>query len=377
MRLIHLVHGNSMGGAQRYALDVCRHYASTGHDVCAMTRDARAVDDPFAEAGIPLLHAPLRDYPDFFSSVILKRELQASPRGETVVHVHRYRDALTAILARKMARRPDVRIVITRHISEPGIDNPLRRCIYRRVDAHIFVSEFARREFLSTWPEGRYPFDPARMHVAYNSRNISGAPTPEPARGAITAMYHGTLRPGKGLSTLIRSMALTRPSRMRLRIAGQGDPGYCDELRRLAISLGVRDSIDWVRDAADPATLIPTCHFGVLPSREPEAFGMANLEYMATGRPQICTFNGAQPEYLTPGVEALRVEPDDPEALAEAMLRLAADPALRRSMGAAAARRYTESLAWDSFIVRLDAIYGLTREAPAPTKHATPNTIPS
>lgn len=360
MRIIHIVHGNAMGGAQRYALDICRHYAAAGHDVVALTRDAKAVDSLFAEAGIPLVHAPLRDYPDLFSSLALKPLLADAPVGETVVHVHRYRDALTAILARRMAGRPDARIVVTRHTSGPAKDNPLRRFIYRHVDDHIFVSEFSRRQFLSAWPHGRYPLDTARLHVAFNSRNVAASPVPEPERGAVTAMFHGTLRQGKGLDTLIRAMELLKDTRLRLRIAGTGDPDYCDTLRRLAIASGVMDSIDWSRNLPDPASLIPSCHFGVLPSSAPEAFGMANIEYMAAGRPQICTFNGAQPEYLTPGREALEVPPSDPEALAAAMRRLYADRELRLSIGAAAARRYAETLDWPHFISRIHKIYAKT-----------------
>ena len=125
MRIIHIVHGNSMGGAQRYALDICRHYVEAGSDVVALTRDAKAVDSQFAEAGVPLRHAPLRDYPDLFSSLALRPLIEAGERGATVVHVHRYRDALTAILARRMAGRSDVRIIVTRHISEPAKDNML------------------------------------------------------------------------------------------------------------------------------------------------------------------------------------------------------------------------------------------------------------
>lgn len=346
-----------MGGAQRYALDICRHYVERGEDVIALTRDAKAVDSQFMAAGVPLRHAPLRDYPDVFSSIALRPLLEEGPEGETIVHVHRYRDALTAILARRLARRPDVRIIVTRHISGPGKDNHLRRFIYRHVDDHIFVSEFSRREFLATWPHGRYPLDTARLHVAYNSRNLAISPVAEPERGAITAMFHGTLRPGKGLDTLMRAMALLKDTRLRLRIAGTGDPDYCDTIRRLAISLGVMDQIDWSRNVDDPASLIPSCHFGVLPSSEPEAFGMANIEYMAAGRPQICTFNGAQPEYMTPGREAIGVPPTDPEALAQAMRTLYSDPELRRRMGLAAARQYADSLSWQHFINRINSIY--------------------
>lgn len=361
-RLIHLIASGSMGGRERYALDICSHFAGEGHDVVALTRDAKAVDEQFARAGVSLMHAPMRDYPDFFSSLILRNILLDSPKGETVIHVHRYRDALTAIAARHLAKRPDVRIIATRHKSAPGKNNWLRRLIYRNIDAHIFVSQFSMREFLTSWPDGRYPFDSRRLHVALNSRRELSPRTDEPARGAITAMYHGVLRQGKGLETLILALGIIRHTtdcRLRLKIVGTGNPDFIDSLRSLALRNGVMDLIDWVRTADDPSSLIAACHFGVLPSEQPEAFGLSNIEYMMAGRPQITTFNGAHSEYLTPGVEALGTTPGDAVSLADAMLRLASDPQLRHTMGAAAARRYDSELAWPIFISRISAIYNL------------------
>lgn len=363
MRLIHIIASGSMGGKERYALDICTHFASAGHDVIALTRDAKAIDEPFARAGVSLRHAPLRDYPDFFSSVILSKMLKESPVGDTIIHVHRYRDALTAIAARRLAGRPDVRIIASRHKSDPGKDNWLRRYIYRRIDAHIFVSEFSMRRFLSSWPEGRYPFDSRRLHVALNSRRVMPDRVPEPERGAVTAMYHGVLRQGKGLETIIRALHIIKGKgkvKVRLRIVGSGDSDFTDSLRSLATRCGVMDLIDWMRTTDDPAQLIATCHFGVLPSETPEAFGMANIEYMMAGRPQITTFNGAQGEYLTPGVEALAVEPGDAEGLAEAMSRLTSDGSLRREMGEAAAQNYDRLLAWPSYIATISDIYRRT-----------------
>ncbi len=357
MNIIHIVSGNLMGGPQRYALDICRHYVSEGHEVLALTRDAKAIDRRFAEAGVALAHAPLRDYPDLFSSLALKPILQRSPKNETIVHVHRYRDALTVILARKMARRPDVKIIVTRHIFEKGRTAWLRRYIYRQVDAHIFVSEAAKKEFLSAWPHGRYPFDTARLFVAYNSRNITPAREPLPPKGAVTAMFHGTLRPGKGLETLIEALGMLKDTRLRLKIAGTGDPDFIDSLRRRASALGVMERIDWIRNIEDPITLISSCHFGVLPSTEPEGFGMANAEYMAAGRAQITTFNGARAEYMTPEVEALETAPGDAEDLAAKMRILYVDKELCALLGRRAAESYDRRLDWPHFINRIDNIY--------------------
>ena len=49
--------------------------------------------------------------------------------------------------------------------------------------------------------------------------------------------------------------------------------------------------IDWHKHLDDPMALIPDCDFGVLPSLTEEAFGLANIEYMAYGRPQVCSSN--------------------------------------------------------------------------------------
>ena len=117
------------------------------------------------------------------------------------------------------------------------------------------------------------------------------------------------------------------------------------------------DAIDWNLGCDDPGELIVKSHFGVVPSVESEAFGLSNLRYMAYGRPQICTHNGAQTEYLRDGETALLVPPADTATLAEAMTRLARDPQLRKRMGENALKEFDSRLDWKSFICKLDNIY--------------------
>ena len=61
---------------------------------------------------------------------------------------------------------------------------------------------------------------------------------------------------------------------------------------------------------------------------------------MAVGRPIVTADGPAPRELLTDGVDALLVPPGDPDALADALRRLAADPGLRARLGAAARARY-------------------------------------
>jgi glycosyltransferase involved in cell wall biosynthesis len=66
-----------------------------------------------------------------------------------------------------------------------------------------------------------------------------------------------------------------------------------------------------------------------------EQVGMANIQAMACGVPVVSTRSGAIPEYVPDGLAGILVPERDPNALAEAILRLLADESLRRRMGEA------------------------------------------
>lgn len=356
-----MVASGEWGGPERYAFDLCRYFRDAGWKVRALTRDARAVDNLFVGNGIPVSHAPLRDYPDYYSARAMASLFKDIPEGEGIVHVHRYNDALTCIVARKMAGRPDIRLVATRHKAEPGRDSFLRRIIYRGIDAHLFVSEFSKEMFFSGWQDkAMCPLDETKTSVTYNSLYDGGeTASPEPARGPMAMAYRGGLKPGKGLETLLKAMEMVSDLKLRLKMVGRGRPDYVDRLRNMAQKSGVISQIDWIRDTEFPLDVLRSTHFGVFPSAAPEAFGMANMELMAFGKPQISTFEGAQRELLVPDRHALKIPPENPEALAEAIRRLATDATLRSEMGREAFEHFRNKFSWQRFIDRIKPAYSI------------------
>lgn len=358
--LIHILPDIRWGGVARYALDICRHYRDEGWNVTAFTRDAKAVDSLFEKEGIDRLHAPFGGMFDLGSARVIAGFIKHLPVNSVVIHAHGFRNAFTALLARRLAGRKDARVVMTRHKVKKGIDSWLFRRIYRNLDAMIFVSRLARDRFLSTWHGRQLPFPEERVHVIHNSIYIKEVVRSDSAtKRPVTAMFHGPLVPGKGIDTLIDALSMLKGSRMRIRIVGNGTPDYVDKLRRRALTRGVMDMIDWRKHSDNPMPIIAECDFGVLPSTAEEAFGLSNIEYMAAGKPLICTANGAQPEYITDGREGFLVPTSNPGALADAMRKLASDPDLRKRMGDRAIETFNTVLSWSKFIKKLDIFYQL------------------
>lgn len=352
-----MISANRWGGIERYALDICRHFNALGWNVMALTRDAKAVDSMFEKAGIPLFHAPLQGFYDIYSIRILSKKLKET-EGEVIIHAHGFRNLFTAIMARKLSGKKDVKVIMSRHKVRRAVDSWILRLIYRNLDALIFVSRAARDKFVSTWHNRLMPINPEKMFVIHNSLNIPELSYTEPKKeGPLTAMFHGPLIPGKGLETLVDAMALLKGKRIRLRIVGSGSLDFIDKIRRRALSAGVMELIDWHKHTDDPLPLIRDCDFGVLPSTREEAFGLANIEYMAVGRPQICSSNGAQPEYITDSWEGILIPPANPAFLAEAMSKLSGDPGLREQMGKHAFETFSRRLSWPHFIKPLTKIY--------------------
>ena len=108
--LIHIIPGNRMGGIQIYASDICRHYQDEQIPVIALTRGARIIDSRLLEAGIEVRNAPLQGLADPWSIRELVAAIRSLPEGPVTIHTHRYRDAGMAVIARRLAKRKEVRM---------------------------------------------------------------------------------------------------------------------------------------------------------------------------------------------------------------------------------------------------------------------------
>lgn len=360
MNIIHLISNKVWGGGERYALDLCRALEERGHSTAVITRSGHPqVDAPFTKAGIAVGHLPLRGAIDILSPLILSRILDRMD-PPAVIHVHNFKDAVVALRARRLMRRKPsgVRIVCTRHLVRPAKTGKLERRTYSELDAIIFVSDAARREFMTTAPaELRHS---PRIHTVHNSIITPGESTPANKDTTFRFIYTGRIAPEKGLDTLIEAYAkveAARPGKSALTICGSGDSRTVMPIVRTARGLGIDKRIDWLGHVADVFPEIRRASAGIMPSKAPESFGLAALEFMSQGIPVIASDNGALPEIIRSGRDGILVPPDSAEALAEAMTALIDDPAKAAEMGREAKKRADKDFAYDAFVSKISDIY--------------------
>jgi glycosyltransferase involved in cell wall biosynthesis len=176
----------------------------------------------------------------------------------------------------------------------------------------------------------------------------------EPEATCLVAV--GSISRGRGQDVAIRALATIREHHAdtTLVLVGAPHPRQADiefdlELRSLAESLKLRDavvftgaidsgaSVDAMADVYAAADVI------VNPARTAEAFGRVGLEALVARRPVVASRVGGIPEALRDDLDALLVPPDEPPALAGAVLRLLGDASLRQRLVDAGRRRVLDS----------------------------------
>jgi glycogen(starch) synthase len=159
-------------------------------------------------------------------------------------------------------------------------------------------------------------------------------------------LYLGRVVEQKGVRTAVQALA-ELPDEARLRIVGDGDEPYRQELEQLAARLGLshRVSFEPAKPRAEVLDVYRWADVVVFPVDWPEPWGLVPLEAMALGTLVVATGRGGSGEFLADGANSLLFEAGNTGLLARAVQRLASDAALRdrlRSGGRATAAEHGE-----------------------------------
>ncbi len=265
--------------------------------------------------------------------------LRARPAGKLIVSFHseivrqRFMLPVYRPLRQELLRRASRILVATPdHLRfSPSLQPFLTKC--RVVPFGIDVGRFRQSEDL-------------RERAAEFSARI----------GSPIVLFVGRLVYYKGVDVLIRAMKGVKAT---LVIVGEGPMSA--RWRRLAGNGNSRDHVRFLGEVpqADLPALYHASEMLVLPSTEPsEAFGLVQLEAMASGRPVISTSLDSGVAWVNEhGRTGLLVPPADSGALREAIQRLLSNSEERKSMGLEGIKRVRAEFDRASMGQRLMGVY--------------------
>lgn len=281
--------------------------------------------------------------------------------GVQIVHTHGYRpDVIDSGVAHSIGAG---RVTTVHGFTGGGFKNRMLEsaqvAVFRRFDAVVSVSaplmqalenRGVPREVLHLIPNAWVP-PAAEPLTRRDARAALGVADADIAIGWV-----GRLSSEKAADTLLDALTLTPPGAFTAAFLGDGP--LLAALRERAAVAGISGSVRWCGAVDEASRFFPAFDVFVLSSRT-EGTPIVLFEAMAAGVPIVATRVGGVPDVVSEK-EARLVPPDDPRALADALLATISDRHEANRRSAAATARLRSSYAATEWLDRYESLYRRT-----------------
>ncbi len=354
------------GGVQTYAYSMALHLARRGIELWVLARSKERTPELDARVGA---RRTLRVGHKFSLWPAFAWAAMAW-RPQAVFLTHRADFLRPALLWGRVLGLP---VVVTVHGNEL-YGSPRREALVealKKTQAVITVSRYARERLLSMGLEEGKVFaipngvDPAAFDPALDGSLLKRRLGLE---GKKMVLSVGRLVRVKGFDTVVQALpevARAFPD-VAYVLVGRGPEE--ESLRALSRELGMEDRVIFAGEVpheelsrAEDA-FYNACDIFVMPSREDretgavEAFGIAFLEAAACAKPVVGTRSGGAEEAVLDRKTGLLVEPENPGALARALITLLSDRELCARLGAAGRERVERELNWERAVSQVEGV---------------------
>jgi len=359
-----------VGGTELVTDALAREFHAAGHHVVVLARGRPVTLDlpyPVQWYRKPKLH---RWFPERIG-----RALMRSHRRHRFDIILANYASPTGYAALRVGRKVGLPVVVVSHggdLFRHGKDRTLPHIwkrteyTYRHADALVSISAYIEELIRE--------INPSPCMIERIPNGIDGdalrAPSDRPRDYTDSRPFClclGNLVVQKGFGDAIAAFAEAQARLGDLAMVIVGGGRLEESLRHRVGELGIQDDVSFLgrRMGNDKHWFLQNCRFGIAPSLE-EGHPLVGLEFLAVGKPIICTTIAPFDGMYDHGVNGLRVPPGKPQPLAEAMIRL--NEADREAMGRVCLER-ARVYAWPRIAQRYIEFFErvLESQSPAPT----------
>lgn len=363
-KVLQIITSSEMGGAQHHLYLLVQGLHKMNYDVTVICGPGGPLIDDLQEIGIRVIPVsslvrPIRPLKDLMAIHAIFKILRHGKYD--IVHVHSTKAGVVGRIAAWLAKVKA--IVFTAHgfvFSDTTLSS-LKRNVYivaERLmagisDRIIAVSYYDRDIALKS-----KIFTDEKIKVIQNGINPDRLLTVPLRRSLRKKVYVGTvtrLVSEKGLDSLIEAVVLVSKQRPDTEFVIIGDGYLRDNLEQKVQDLNLDGYIKFYGYRKDIISVLASLDIFIMSSVK-EGLPLALLEAMAAGLPIIATSVGGIPEVL--GAErGIIVPPAEPVRLAEAIIRLIDDTALRLEYAKKARQYVVENHNCLNAVNKVDELY--------------------
>lgn len=338
---------NTWGGGEKWHFDVASHLLKKHHKVLIVSSPGSPLYDKLHKIGVPAYGVRIANL-SFLNPLKVYRVVRIFKREKVGVLVTNLSgDMKIASTAGRIAGVP--KIIYRRGSAIPIRNSPINRYLFRRVITKILANSMETKRTILANNSDLVPDD--KIRVIYNGVYLPRyqqhiEPLYQAKKGEIILGSAGRLSEEKGHLYLLEMMQYLEDNGLRFKLLIAGEGRLLQSLQKRARKLGVEERVEFLGFVEDMPAFFRSLDIFLLSSHY-EGFGYVIAEAMASYKPVVAFDIKSSAEIIKDGETGYITEPNNVRKMAERVLELAGNKALRERMGKKGRKRVEEMFSFE------------------------------
>jgi glycosyltransferase involved in cell wall biosynthesis len=360
-KVLHLVEDLKTGGLERVIADIAQGLDKQKFEVevwCVARGGEVAAE--LAEKGIEVkilgIFSCYHPYRIMNIAWLLKKS------KADIVHTHGY---FASVIGRTAARIAGVPILID-HMHSTYWEYKKRQIFVEKLLSSLTHKVICCSRAVENFVTGHLKVNPSKTIVIYNGADEEifiptensalkarlGIQPADPVVGTVSSLYHH-----KGHEYLLQAVPLVLEAFPSTKFLIVGDGPLRKKLEDQAEDLNISAHLVFTGKRKDVPDLLSVMGIFVLPSCSREGLGISIIEAMASEKPVVATEIGGIPEVVADEETGYLVPPQNPDALAKAIVNLLQSPQRAKEMGRRGRARFEEKFTKRKMLSEVENLY--------------------